>query len=79
MSIVYFSSKINKDEVVKLYKKLNPHLEGPIAVKLHSGEPGNQNFIKPEFWEPIISLTKGKSVIPPMMADAIQQKLIFKL
>lgn len=62
MSIVYFSSKISKDEVVKLYKKLNPHLEGPIAVKLHSGEPGNQNFIKPEFWEPIISLTKGTVV-----------------
>ena len=45
-SKVYFSSKITGDEIVKLYNKLGVSLDGEVAVKLHSGEPGNQNYLK---------------------------------
>ena len=51
---VYFSKNITGEEVVKLYKKLGVNLDGKVAVKVHSGEVGNQNFIRPEFFENII-------------------------
>lgn len=44
-SIVYFSKNLNSHELVKLYDILGVQLEGNVAVKLHSGEPGNQNFL----------------------------------
>ena len=50
---VYFSKNITGEEVVKLYKKLGVNLDGKVAVKVHSGEVGNQNFIRPEFFENI--------------------------
>lgn len=49
MSKVYFSKNINSNEVLKLYKKLGVELNGNIAVKVHSGEVGNQNFLRPDF------------------------------
>ena len=51
---VYFSKEITAESVVALYKKLGVNLEGKVAVKVHSGEVGNQNFIRPEFFEKII-------------------------
>ena len=42
---VYFSKNITGDEVLKLYKLLGKNLEGNVAVKVHSGEKGNQNFL----------------------------------
>lgn len=56
---VYFTREITPEKVVELYKLVNKELPGNIAVKLHSGEPGNQNFLRPEFWKPIIELTGG--------------------
>lgn len=61
-SKVYFSSKITPENVVELYKRLGVELEGNVAVKLHSGEKGNQNFLKPEFWKPIIDHVNGTPV-----------------
>ena len=61
-SKVYFSKNIDKDTVLKLYKLLNVKLNGNVAIKVHSGEPGNQNFIKPDFWKPIIDEVNGTVV-----------------
>lgn len=60
--IVYFSKNLTPEELVKLYDKLNVHLNGNVAVKLHSGEPGNQNFLKPDFFAPIIKRVNGTVV-----------------
>lgn len=48
-SKVYFSKEISPEKIVEMYEKLGKNLEGKVAVKLHSGEDGNQNFLKPEF------------------------------
>lgn len=60
--IVYFSKNLTPNELIKLYKKLNVRLEGRVAVKLHSGEPGNQNFLGPDFFGPIIKEVNGTIV-----------------
>ena len=54
-SKVYFSRNITSSEVCKLYNLLGLELNGNIAAKIHSGEKGNQNFLKPEFWKDIIN------------------------
>lgn len=59
---VYFSNCIDGETIVKLYKHLNFELKGKVAIKLHSGEPGNQNFLGPELWRNIISLVNGTVV-----------------
>lgn len=53
-SIVYFTKNITRENIVKIYKKLNANLDGNIAIKVHSGEKGNQNFLKPEFYKEIV-------------------------
>lgn len=58
-SIVYFSKNITPDTVLKLYKKLGIELTGNVAVKLHSGEPGNQNFLRPDFFKSVIDHVNG--------------------
>ena len=59
---VYFSRDISPEKVVAIYKALGIELPGKVAVKLHSGEKGNQNFLRPEFWKPMIDETKGTVV-----------------
>lgn len=61
-SKVYFSSSITPEKVIELYKNLGVTLSGNVAIKLHSGEKGNQNFLKPLFWKPIIDTVKGTVV-----------------
>ena len=61
-SNVYFSREITPEKVLELYKMLGKNLEGRVAVKVHSGEKGNQNFLKPNFWEPIIGYVGGTVV-----------------
>ena len=58
-SNVYFSREITPEAVLKLYKMLDIELEGNVALKVHSGEPGNQNFLRPEFWKPIVDHVGG--------------------
>lgn len=62
MSKVYFSRTITPEKVVELYKMLNKDLPGKVAVKLHSGEKGNQNFLKPDFFKPMIEYVDGTVV-----------------
>ena len=59
MSKVYFSREITAEKVLELYKLLNKELPGKVAVKVHSGEVGNQNFLRPEFFMPIMEAVKG--------------------
>jgi len=59
---VYFTKDITKDNVVKLYNILGKELDGKVAVKVHSGEVGNQNFIGPDFWTEIINKLNGTVV-----------------
>lgn len=66
-SKVFFSSEITAEKVVELFRAaLNDLpggiLPGKVAVKLHSGEPGNQNFLKPEFWQPVVNDVHGTVV-----------------
>ena len=59
---VYFSREITPEKVLELYKLAGKELTGNVAVKVHSGEKGNQNFLRPEFWKPIISHVGGTVV-----------------
>ena len=59
---VYFIKEITPENVVKIYKKLGVELPGKVAVKLHSGEQGNQNYLRPEFVKPIVDKVNGTVV-----------------
>ena len=62
VSKVYFSKEITSENLLKMYDALNVELPGKVAVKLHSGEKGNQNFIKPEFVKAIVEKVNGTVV-----------------
>lgn len=59
---VYFTKTITPEKLVELYEKVGKELPGKVAVKLHSGETGNQNFLKPEFFAPMIKHVNGTVV-----------------
>ena len=59
---IYFSREITPEKVAALYRAVGKALPGKVAVKLHSGEPGNQNFLGPEFWKPMIESVHGTVV-----------------
>lgn len=59
---VFFSREISPEKVLELYKRMGKELPGSVAVKLHSGEKGNQNFLRPEFWKPVIGYVNGTVV-----------------
>ena len=61
-SKVYFSRTITPEQVLKLYQLVGKPLSGKVAIKLHSGETGNQNFLRPEFWKPVIDHVGGTVV-----------------
>lgn len=61
-SKVYFSKQLTPETVLGLYQKLGKELKGNIALKVHSGEPGNQNFIRPDFWKPVVDYVGGTIV-----------------
>ena len=59
---VYFSREITPERVVELYERLGKALTGKVAVKLHSGERGNQNYLGPDMWKPMIEKVGGTVV-----------------
>jgi hypothetical protein len=61
-SKVYFSREITPEKVLELYKILGKDLTGKVAVKVHSGEEGNQNFLRPDFWKPMVDYVGGTVV-----------------
>jgi hypothetical protein len=59
---VYFTKEITPSALINIYKALGIELKGNVAVKLHSGEDGNQNYVKPEFVKDIIDYVNGTVV-----------------
>ena len=61
-AMVYFSREITPEKVLEMYQRAGKTLTGKVAVKVHSGEKGNQNFLKPDFWKPVIDYVGGTVV-----------------
>ncbi len=61
-SKVYFTNVLEPKSLIKLYEQLEIKLSGKVAIKLHSGEEGNQNYLKPEFVKDLIDYVKGTVV-----------------
>ena len=59
---VYFTNELTPVAVVKMYRQLGIELPGKVAVKVHSGEDGNQNYLRPEFMKPVIDAVNGTVV-----------------
>ena len=59
---VYFTRSFSPEKLLELYKCLGIELPGRVAVKVHSGEKGNQNFLRPEFWRELIDSLGGTVV-----------------
>ena len=59
---VYFTKTITPEKVVEMFKLLNIELPGKTAVKVHSGEKGNQNYLHPEFMRPMVEYVNGTIV-----------------
>ena len=58
-SKVYFSRTITAEKVLQMYTLLGKELPGKVAIKVHSGEKCNQNFLRPDFWKPVIDHVGG--------------------
>lgn len=58
-STVYFTKSVSPESVLRLYQALGVKLPGNVAIKVHSGEVGNQNFLRPEFWKPVVEHVGG--------------------
>ncbi len=61
-SHVYFTKELTPEAIIKMYNILGKELTGPVAVKVHSGEEGNQNYLRPEFLKPIVEHVNGTIV-----------------
>lgn len=59
---VFFTPDITPENVVKMYELLGTKLPGKVAVKVHSGEDGNQNYLRPEFLKPLVKEVDGTIV-----------------
>ena len=82
-SKVYFTKEITPEKVVEMYKTLGVELPGKVACKVHSGEAGNTNFIRPEFWKPMVDYVNGTIVecntaYPGQRITTAQHKKVIK-
>ena len=59
---VYFTKTVTPEKVIEMYKLLDCKLPGNVAIKVHSGEFGNKNFLRPEFWRPVVEEVGGTIV-----------------
>ena len=59
---VFFTKTLTPERVIDIFKSLKKELPGKLAIKLHSGEQGNQNYLQPSFVKPIIEYLKGTVV-----------------
>lgn len=62
MTKVYFTKEITPEAMIRLYEALGVELPGKVAVKIHSGEVGNQNFIRPDFMKLMVEKVQGTIV-----------------
>lgn len=68
-SKVYFIKEVSPENVVHAYEALGVELKGNVAVKLHSGEPGNQNFLRPDFMKPAVDCDCCAVAEDPKLGD----------
>ena len=61
-SKVYFIKEITPENIIKAYNAVGKKLEGNVAVKMHSGEKGNKNYLRPEFVKDVINYVHGTVV-----------------
>lgn len=61
-SKVYFTKSITSENLINIYKKTGRELKGKVAVKVHSGEPGGNNYLKPEFMKDLVNFVNGTIV-----------------
>ena len=61
-SKVYFTKTITPEKVLEMYRKLGAELKGNVAIKVHSGEFGNKNFLGPDMWKPVVEEIGGTVV-----------------
>ena len=61
-SKIYFIKEINPENIIKAYEALGIKLPGKVAVKMHSGEKGNKNYLRPDFAKDVINYVKGTVV-----------------
>ena len=54
-SKVYFTKEITPESLIRMYEVLGKELTGKVAVKLHSGEKGNQNYLRPDFMKDLVN------------------------
>ena len=66
---VYFSRTITGEKVLELFQMIEKELPGKVAIKVHSGEKGNQNFLKPDFWKPVIDHVGGTGRHKQLLKD----------
>ena len=59
---VYFIKEITPENIIKAYNAVGKKLEGNVAVKMHSGEKGNQNYLRPEFVKDMVNYVHGTVV-----------------
>ena len=59
---IYFTKEISPESVVRMFEQVGITLNGKVAVKLHSGERGNQNYLRPEFVKAIVNHVNGTVV-----------------
>lgn len=62
LSSVYFTRELSPESVIRMYRALGLSLPGKVAVKVHSGEKGNQNYLRPEFLRPMVEAVNGTIV-----------------
>ena len=61
-SDVLFTKEITSENLIKIYQKLGKKLDGKVGVKIHSGEPGGNNFLKPDFMKDLVKCVNGTIV-----------------
>ena len=61
-SVVYMTKEISPEALINVYKALGVPAEGRVAVKISTGEAGNNNHLKAELIGPLVQLVNGKIV-----------------
>lgn len=59
---VYMTTDISSEGLMAIYEALGGEPSGNVAVKIHTGEPGGQNFLRPEFMQELVQSVDGTIV-----------------
>ena len=59
---VYMTTEITADSLLQIYKALGREASGKVAIKLHMGEPGNQNFLSANLYRKLVQEVNGTFV-----------------